>query len=253
MASRTRRTQPQSSITLVAAQIPPAQPSPHAATPVAQSTSVAVAASQPTVGIEVPDYDVQIGSNAVARGRHTRLVTQYFEYDDKSGNPLTQEYREYLQLIKMAAAILPMCPREGKYLLIRQFRYTAWHNAIPNSPTPLEDGWLYEVIAGVIEKGDTPEQTVIREAQEEGGITLDPKDVRQVHECMMTPGITNEVITTFLGIVDQTITLGQTGLTNQGEHLRAKWMTADEIRQLHAQGQIRDAKTLIALYAARVL
>lgn len=69
----------------------------------------------------------------------------------------------------------------------------------------------------------------------------------------MTPGITNEEMSIFLGMVNQTGTIGQTGLVDQGEHMRAKWMTADEIRRLHQNGLIRDAKTLLALYAAKVL
>jgi len=254
MASRTRRTKINpSSIVLAASQLPPSQPSPHAATPVVQNTSVAVVANQVLAGIEVPDYDIKIGQARVARGRHTRLVTQDYIYDDKKGTE-EDEYREFLHLYKMAAAVLPMCPNESKYLLIRQFRYPAWHNALRDaSTTPTEDGWLYEVIAGVIEQGDTPEQTVIREAKEEGDISIDSNNIRKVHECMMTPGITNEVISIFLAIVNQTSPIGNTGLTDEGEHIRAKWMTADEIRHLHSHGLIRDAKTLIALYAARVL
>lgn len=207
---------------------------------------------QPAIGIDVPDYLIRDSYTKIAKGKHTWLITQEYEYEDHLVNT-NVEYREYLQLLKMSAAILPMCPRENKYLLIRQFRYPAWHNAnINHSPTTMEDGWLYEIIAGVVEPGETPEETVVREAQEEGDITLAANDVRKIHHCFMTPGLTNEEMSLFLGIIDSIPSaIGKTGIDN--EHIRAKWMTADEIRQLASKGLIRDAKTLIALYSARVL
>ncbi len=214
------------------------------------TTSLASSAN----GIPVPSYDVMNGNARIAKGRYTRLVTQDYTYDQQDGSPVSQETREYLQLLKNSACVLPMCPSENKYLLIRQFRYTAFHNALKNgSSNPNEDGWIYEVIAGVVEQGEDPEQTIIREAQEEGEITLDPQDVRKIHSCMMTPGITNEEMTIFLALVNNTGTVNQSGLTCEGERIRAKWMTPEEIRQLAKDGLIRDAKTLIALYAAKVL
>lgn len=235
------------------ANTPPASSPSNAITPTFAQAGTALAASNAD-GIEVPQYDLIDLPPNILRGRHTRLVCANYQYDACDGNTPSDEHREYLQLFKMAACILPMCPTEGKYLLIRQFRYPAWYNANKNQSTTLnDDGWIYEAIAGVIEPGDTPEATAVREAQEEGGISIDQNDIRKVHQCFMTPGITNEEMSIFLGIVNQTSPIGQTGLVDQGEHMRAKWMTADEIRRLHANGLIRDAKTLLALYAAKVL
>jgi len=74
-----------------------------------------------------------------------------------------------------------------------------------------------------------------------------------IHKAMMTPGITNEEMSFYLGIVPKTSPGGVTGLASEGEHIRAKWMTREEIQKLHADGLIRDCKTLICLYAARIL
>lgn len=204
-------------------------------------------------GIAIPDnFEVKSYSAKNTQCRYLRVVSS--EYDT---NESQDHFREFLHLRKMAATILPICSAEQKYLMIRQFRFPAYFNAekgiepILNSKE--EDGWLYETIAGVIEPGDTPEQTVIREAQEEGGVTIDPSNLRKVHQAYMTPGCTNEVCHVFLALVDKTHDIQQVGLVDEGELIRAKWMTAEEIRKLNDQGLIRDCKTIMALYAARIL
>jgi ADP-ribose pyrophosphatase len=214
-------------------------------------------ANKPATGIEVPDFDLISNSSKVTRGKHVRVVTQDYEIDYHNGKSPEQGHREFVQLKKMSATILPMCPVEDKFLLIRQFRYPAWYNAYIGSPKSSkvinESGWLYETIAGVIESGDTPEQTVIREAEEEGNCIIDSNNIRLVHKAMMTPGITNEEMSFYLGLVAKTGVDGPGGLASEGEQIRAKWMTREEIRKLRDDGLIRDCKTIICLYAAGIL
>jgi ADP-ribose pyrophosphatase len=212
------------------------------------------------IGIKVPDYSIVETNQSKSIGRFTRLITQYYDYENKSTGQSTQECREYLQVLKGAATIIPFCPKEDKFMLIRQFRYPAWYNSqrpvsgLPvESSTPEEDGWLYETIAGVIEKDEDPISTVVREVEEEGELRVDPRNVRLVHRCFMTPGLTNEEMFIYAAYVPEITNVNTSGYTSQREHLYAKWMSPNEIRSLHAQGLIRDAKTLIALYAVRVL
>lgn len=102
-----------------------AQPASNAITPTFGSPAGTVLAASNADGIEVPQYNLIDLPPNVMRGRHTRLVCANYQYDACDGNTPSDEHREYLQLFKMAACILPMCPTEGKYLLIRQFRYPA--------------------------------------------------------------------------------------------------------------------------------
>jgi len=230
---------------------------PSSSNPIVPKKAANPPATKPTVGIEVPPFTLTETNNRVTRGRHVRIITQDYEIDNQDGNPPDTGHREFVHLQKMSTTILPMCPSEGKFLLIRQLRYPAWYNAnqdaTKNPQEVNEDGWLYETIAGVIEPGDTAEATAIREAQEEGNCVIGPSDIRLIHKAMMTPGITNEEMSFYLGIVPKTSPGGVTGLASEGEHIRAKWMTREEIQKLHADGLIRDCKTLICLYAARIL
>lgn len=244
----------------------PAAPTPSpasTATPPAPSAPVApiVPKNAAPIGIDIP-ANFQVSSHSKGskktKGKYVHLIAQKYDTADDE-HVVNDQFREFVAMRKMAAGILPMCPTTGEFLLIRQFRYPAYANGFPAAPhsfagNPEENGWLYEIIAGVIEPSETPEQTVIKEAKEEGGIDIDPTDMKKVHHCFMTPGITNEEMHVFTALVSSTTTgTATTGLASEQELIRAKWMKADEIRELHARGLIRDAKTIIALYAARVL
>ena len=63
-----------------------------------------------------------------------------------------------------AAAVLPYDPVTDRVLMIEQFRIGAL--AAPGGP------WLLEIVAGVIDPGEIPEEVVRRETVEETGCHL---------------------------------------------------------------------------------
>lgn len=63
-----------------------------------------------------------------------------------------------------AAALLAYDPKQDKIVLVEQLRIAA----LETSASP----WLLELVAGIIEPGESPEQVVRREAQEEAGLTV---------------------------------------------------------------------------------
>ena len=64
------------------------------------------------------------------------------------------------------AAVLPYDPRRDEVVLIRQFRAGAY--VAGRHP------WTWEIVAGIIEDGESPEDLVRREAVEEAG-ARDPR------------------------------------------------------------------------------
>ena len=62
-----------------------------------------------------------------------------------------------------AAAALPYDPVLDKIVLLEQFRV----GALEDDKSP----WLIEIVAGLLEDGETPEELVYREVQEEAGLT----------------------------------------------------------------------------------
>jgi ADP-ribose pyrophosphatase len=91
-----------------------------------------------------------------------------------------------------AVAVLPIDLRRGEVVLIRQFRLAA-HLAN-------EKGDLVEIVAGHVEANETPLATARRECVEEIGVA--PDVLVELFSYLPSPGLIDEEITLFLGIVD---------------------------------------------------
>ena len=139
-----------------------------------------------------------------------------------NGNPAIREVVEH----SGGSAIY--CEKDGKILLVKQFRY------------PYKEE-LYEIPAGKLNEGETPEQTAIRELEEEGGIKA--KKVEKLFEIYPTPAYTNEIIRIFKAkdFVEGKIKL------DEDEFLSGEWIDKDLALKMVNNGQIKDAKTIIAI------
>ena len=87
-------------------------------------------------------------------------------------------------------------------------------------PTNKARGLLWEFVGGKVEPGETKEQALIRECQEELGVTLSVSNVFMdvVHEY--------PDITVHLTLFNSTI---EEGVLQKLEHNDIKWITVDEI------------------------
>jgi ADP-ribose pyrophosphatase len=136
-----------------------------------------------------------------------------------------------------AAAVLPYDPVLDQVVLIEQFRIGALH--APGGP------WLLEIVAGVIDPGETPEAVIRREAVEESGCHI--HEVVPICEYLVSPGGTSERLSLFCGRVDASQAGGTHGSAEEDEDIRVVVMSADQaIARMHA-GTINAAAPIIAL------
>ena len=126
-----------------------------------------------------------------------------------------------------SVAALPV-DDEGRLVLVRQYRH------------PIAEA-LWEVPAGILEKGESPEQAVRREIEEEVGRR--PGHVERLAVFHPTPGFCDEVLHLFRATRLQEAPLHP----DEDEVLEVKWYTLDEARALLRAGGVKDAKTIIAL------
>jgi ADP-ribose pyrophosphatase len=136
-----------------------------------------------------------------------------------------------------AAAVLPYDPVADRVVLIEQFR--------PGAMAAGEKPWLIEVVAGIIDAGETPEAVVAREAQEEAGVTV--HDLEKIAHCLVTPGACSESLDIFVGRVDASTAGGVFGLRHENEDIRVFTLSTDEAAELLRTGVIRNAVAIIAL------
>ena len=128
-------------------------------------------------------------------------------------------------------------PQASKLILVEQFRYAAHENG---------PGWLMEVPAGISHDGEDPHAAMLREIEEETGFRLDK--LEPITRVYLSPGGSSERIFLFYGVISiQDRTSQGGGLPHEDEDLRVAILDVAEVMQMIANGQIMDAKTLIAL------
>jgi ADP-ribose pyrophosphatase len=86
-----------------------------------------------------------------------------------------------------AIAVLPYDAIKDSVVLIRQFRIGSWANK--------DHPFLWETVAGLIEKGETPEDVANRECAEEAGCT--PVKLIKISSYYSSPGMLSEYIDFF--------------------------------------------------------
>ncbi len=140
-----------------------------------------------------------------------------------------------------AAAILLYDPERDEVLLLEQFRI---------GPAVRDDHpWLIEIVAGMIDDGESPEQAVIREAREEAGFS--PFSVSFLGRYYTTPGACSERIDLFLGMVDKTRPVGEGGgCIEEQEDIRSFWVSRPKAMQMLHDGEIASGAPMLALLLA---
>ncbi|MDW3207660.1 MAG: NUDIX domain-containing protein [Alphaproteobacteria bacterium] len=137
-----------------------------------------------------------------------------------------------------AGAVVPYDPNTGEIVLIEQFRAGA---LAANDPDP----WLIEIVAGIIEEGETAENVVLRETEEEAGVAV--TDLVSLGTHYMTPGGSSESIAFFAGRCDASSVGGVHGLLSEGEDIRAFTLPLQEAVDLVLNNRIRNATAALGI------
>ena len=123
------------------------------------------------------------------------------------------------------------CEIDGKILLVKQYRY------------PYEKE-IWEIPAGKVNPGESPEQTAVRELEEEGGIIAER--VEKMFDVYPTPAYTSEIIRIYRAV----------GLTkskqrlDDDEFLDSQWIDKEQVVKMIYDGEINDSKTIIAVLSS---
>ena len=141
-------------------------------------------------------------------------------------------YREIIE--HNGGAVLAAITPEGKMVMVRQFRKPA-------------ECVMLEVHAGKIDAGEKPEDAAVRELKEETGYTAGK--VRHLTSFYPSVGYSEEVLHLYL-CTD--LTAGETCF-DENEAIDIEEMELDVLHRMVMDGDIRDAKTAIAILMVRSL
>ena len=136
-----------------------------------------------------------------------------------------------------AVGVLPYDPVTDSLILVEQFR----PGAIRDQDSP----WMLELIAGIVEEGESDEALVHREAREEADCEL--TELLPIASFYPSAGACSEQIRLFCGRVSRAGVGEVHGLEGEGEDILVHSVSRPEALQMLADNRINNGHTLIAL------
>ena len=135
-----------------------------------------------------------------------------------------------------AAAVILYDPKLEEVVLIKQFRV----GALASKRSP----WMYEIVAGIIEEGETADHVVQRESVEEAGLPLD--GLYFIQDCFPSPGGCSECVSLYAGKVDASKAGGIHGLDEENEDILAERVSLETLKGYLDKGMIENLPCLAA-------
>jgi ADP-ribose pyrophosphatase len=160
-------------------------------------------------------------------------ILRYMRFDGKMSEPVRRLVFERGDAV--AAILFNRDTQE--VILINQFRYPTYDKG---------PGWMQEIVAGIIDPNETPEDALRREIMEEIGYRAG--ELTYITTMYPSPGGSSERITIYYAEVGNTDRIAAGGgLASEGEDIQITEVTLPELWRSVDAGEIMDAKTMIGV------
>lgn len=136
-----------------------------------------------------------------------------------------------------ASTLLPYDPVRKEIVLIQQFR--------AGIISRYDDDYLYEIVAGIIDEGESAEDTATRECLEETGCEV--QKIIPIQNYFPAPGSSESYYHLYLGEINSFDGERIMGLDNENEDILVKAFSIEEVRKMLKEKKIKNGLTLIAL------
>ncbi|MBF9001610.1 ADP-ribose diphosphatase [Vibrio nitrifigilis] len=187
------------------------------------------------IGEKFSSQDLEILSKETLFQGFFRMVKYRFKHRLFEGG-WSQPIEREMFVRGIAAAVLPYDPVTDSVVIIEQIRVGALEHAHP---------WQLEIVAGILDRDEEPEEIVRREAQEEAGITIG--NVERITAYYPSSGGCNEKLEVYVGEVDASLAKGIHGLDYEGEDIKVHVINREQAYQLVREGRIENGASIIAL------
>ncbi|HDN26383.1 MAG TPA: NUDIX domain-containing protein [Thioploca sp.] len=183
-----------------------------------------------------PKKDIEILDKTTCYEGFFKLVRYRLKHTLFAGGWSRELLREVLER-GHAAAVLPYDPIREQVVMIEQFR--------PGAIGHADGAWLWEIVAGILEPGESPGEVVYREVVEEAGCPV--SDIIHICDFFVSPGSTSETTALFCGRVDASKASGIHGVASEHEDIQVHVVSFDTALEMLQAGKIRFAPAIIAL------
>ncbi len=136
-----------------------------------------------------------------------------------------------------AVGVLPYDPQSDSLVMVEQFR----PGAIRGADSP----WMLELIAGVVEEGESDEDVIHREAMEEAGCEV--SELVPIATVFPSAGACTEQVRLFCGRAEDAAIGGLRGVAGEGEDILVHAVPREDAMRMLAEDSIPNGHTLIAL------
>tara|TARA_A100001015_G_C14787000_1_gene631507 strand:- start:311 stop:892 length:582 start_codon:yes stop_codon:yes gene_type:complete len=161
------------------------------------------------------------------------ISLKYKKYDGSWSNEIKRELFGGAQV----SAVLPFDPIKKKIVLIQQFR--------PGTISKNTNNYLNEIVAGIIDPGESPEIAAKRECLEETGYKI--KKLTPIQGYFPAPGSSESFYHLFLGEVDSKNGKKIMGLDNENEDILVESFKVNQVKKMMQEGKFINGLTLIAI------
>ena len=169
---------------------------------------------------------------------HFQLKKIVFRHKLFNGGMSGEVVRELL-VKGAAAAVIAYDPKKDSVVLVEQVRIGAYEKDGSQSP------WLLELIAGMVDEGETPEAVAVRESQEEAGLAV--SNLTHAMSVWDSPGGAYERLHIFLGLVDSQNVGGIYGLPEENEDILVHVIPREQAFSWVEQGKIDNVIAVLGL------
>lgn len=171
-----------------------------------------------------------------------RIFKEFFRVDrvevthDCFHGPPMAVRRYHLERPEVVAVLLENVDT-GACVMVEQFRY---------SSTKTGSGWTLEIVGGLIDPGETPEQCGLRECAEETG--YHPEALEYWTAFYPTVGVSDELIHLYYGQVNSAMRQSNGGgLAHEHEDMEVREIPFEDLMAQIEQGELTDSKSIVAL------
>ena len=175
--------------------------------------------------------------------RHDIAYQGYFRIEkfqlqhELYGGGWTETFQREIFERGSAVAVIPYDPKRDKVVLIEQFR----SGAIGNMQQP----WMKEIVAGIIEDGESEPDVARRETMEEAGCEI--LALEKISQYFVSPGGTTEQCILYYAEIDSEGVGGIFGLDHEFEDILVEAVDFKQAVAWLDDGTINSAASIIGL------
>ena len=161
-----------------------------------------------------------------------------YQFLIKSKNKAIKPYKISREILKIGDVVFALCysPEEKKFYLIKQFRPFYFVRKKPLK---------YEIVGGLVDKGETLIQAIKREIKEEIGVkTL---KLKKLTKYCPVPGYSDEIVHVYYAEVEK---IKDSHLYNkfENEEIKVSKLTLNQIKKINSSEQIQNVLTKVSIY-----